>query len=228
MSKIYITGDVHNTIDVKKFNTKNFPEQKNLTKDDYMIILGDFGFPRHNPETNEDKYWLNWFDNKNFTTLVIDGNHDNFNALNNYPIVSFKGAKCHKLRDSIYHITRGEIININDINFLCMGGAISTDKAYRKENISWWKEEKPTYKEWEKAFMNLNKADIILTHDGPFDVIKQIKSIEKNSVNTIFNRMLEFSTKTKKWYFAHHHIDEKIKYKDVEFTILYNDIIEIN
>lgn len=227
MTRIYITGDVHNTIDIKKFNMKNFPEQKNLTKNDYVIILGDFGFPWYNPENKEDEYWLNWFDNKNFTTLVIDGNHENFNALNSYPIINFKGAKCHKLRNSIYHIMRGEIININNINFLCMGGAISIDRFYRKENISWWKEEEPTYKEWEKAFMNLNKADIILTHDGPFDVIKQIKSIEKNSVNTIFNRLLEFNINAKKWYFAHHHINEKIKYKDVAFTILYNDIIKI-
>ena len=47
MSRIFITGDVHNTIDVGKFNNRNFPIQKELT----------------------------WFDNKNFTTLFIDGNH---------------------------------------------------------------------------------------------------------------------------------------------------------
>lgn len=227
MSKIFITGDVHNTIDVKKFNMRNFPIQKELTKNDYVIILGDFGFPWHNPESNKDKYWLDWFNNKNFTTLFIDGNHENFNALRDYPIVDFKGAKCHKIRDNMYHIMRGEIININNINFLCMGGAISIDKAYRKENISWWKDEEPSYKEWEKAFLNLGKADIILSHDGPYDVIRRIKNVEKNSINIIFNRMLEFNTNAKKWYFAHHHIDENIKYKDVKFEILYNEIKEI-
>lgn len=77
---IYITGDVHNTIDVKKFNTKNFPEQKNMTREDLVFIAGDFGFPWfydlvNKKESAEDKYWLDWFDKKKFTTVVIDGNH---------------------------------------------------------------------------------------------------------------------------------------------------------
>ena len=40
---IYITGDTHIPIDIKKLNTKNFSEQKTLTKEDYVIICGDFG-----------------------------------------------------------------------------------------------------------------------------------------------------------------------------------------
>lgn len=32
---IYITGDCHNNFE--RFNTRNFPEQKEMTKDDYVI-----------------------------------------------------------------------------------------------------------------------------------------------------------------------------------------------
>ena len=38
---IYITGDCHSNFE--RFNTRNFPEQKEMTKDDYVIICGDFG-----------------------------------------------------------------------------------------------------------------------------------------------------------------------------------------
>ena len=38
---IYITGDCHG--DFKRFNKKNFPEQLEMTKDDFVIICGDFG-----------------------------------------------------------------------------------------------------------------------------------------------------------------------------------------
>ena len=38
---IYITGDCH--ANFSRFSTDIFPEQKEMTKDDYVIICGDFG-----------------------------------------------------------------------------------------------------------------------------------------------------------------------------------------
>ena len=38
---IYITGDCHG--EFRRFNTRIFPEQNGMTKDDYVIICGDFG-----------------------------------------------------------------------------------------------------------------------------------------------------------------------------------------
>jgi hypothetical protein len=38
---IYITGDCHQNFE--RFNMSIFPEQKEMTKDDYVIICGDFG-----------------------------------------------------------------------------------------------------------------------------------------------------------------------------------------
>ena len=35
---IYVTGDTHANIDIAKLNTTKFPQQKELTKNDFVII----------------------------------------------------------------------------------------------------------------------------------------------------------------------------------------------
>ena len=67
---IFVTGDCH--MEYQKFNMANFPEQKNLTREDYMIICGDFGLW---DDSKEQRYWLDWLSNKSFTLLFVDGNH---------------------------------------------------------------------------------------------------------------------------------------------------------
>lgn len=79
---IFITGDCHS--DLTKFNTDNFPIQKKMTKNDYIIICGDFGCVwNYLVESAYEKHWLDWLDKKNFTTLFVDGNHENFTRLYN-------------------------------------------------------------------------------------------------------------------------------------------------
>ena len=74
---IYITGDCH--CNFERFNTENFPEQKEMSKDDYVIICGDFGLVWDNG--GEDIWWRKWLEQKPFTTLFVDGNHENFDLL---------------------------------------------------------------------------------------------------------------------------------------------------
>lgn len=42
MSLLYITGDAHAEW-ANKFSTDAFPEQKEMTRDDFVIVCGDFG-----------------------------------------------------------------------------------------------------------------------------------------------------------------------------------------
>jgi len=42
--KIYVTGDTHQEHNSSKLSKKCFPEQKELTKDDFVIVAGDFGY----------------------------------------------------------------------------------------------------------------------------------------------------------------------------------------
>ena len=43
MSRIFVTGDMHRDYDFLRFNTNSFPIQNELTKNDYVIVAGDFG-----------------------------------------------------------------------------------------------------------------------------------------------------------------------------------------
>ena len=81
---IFVTGDCH--ANFHKFNIDSFYEQKEMTKDDYVIICGDFGGVwDYKGENTSEKYWLDWLEGKPYTTLFVDGNHENFKRLYSYP-----------------------------------------------------------------------------------------------------------------------------------------------
>ena len=77
---IYVTGDTHG--DFRRFSTDIFPEQKEMTKEDFVIICGDFGGiwcqEDNRKAMKNENYWLDWLDQKPFTTLFVCGNHENF------------------------------------------------------------------------------------------------------------------------------------------------------
>ena len=153
---IFLTGDTHGAVPFglhsvdgfsKRFNTENFPEQKEMTRDDYVIICGDFGgiwnydsrydstqsgfrdkICLEHGESKEEKYWLDWLAGKNFTVLFCDGNHENYDRLYGaYPEVDFQGGRAHKIRENVFHLMRGYVFDLNGMSFFVFGGAGSHD-----------------------------------------------------------------------------------------------------
>lgn len=61
---IYITGDTHGGF--QRFGSKYFPQQTQMGRNDYMIICGDFGGLWDGGQ--KDQHWLDWLDEKSFTT----------------------------------------------------------------------------------------------------------------------------------------------------------------
>ena len=96
---IYVTGDTHANIDIGKLNTKRFPQQLDLTKKDYLVICGDFGLVWDG--SSREMYWQDWLSNKNFTTLWIDGNHENFDILYQFPLIEMFGGYVREIAPSI-------------------------------------------------------------------------------------------------------------------------------
>ena len=223
---IFVTGDTHNDIDIHKLSRQNF-NYEGLTKDDYIIICGDFGFIWHG--NRKDDWWLNWLEDLPCSVLWADGNHENFDAIEQYPVEEWHGGKVHKIREHVIHLMRGEIYDISGKKFFVCGGAESHDKCCRKEGVSGWPQERPTYEECEHALENLEKhnwkVDYVITHSAPDNIQYRINPNFSHDMATNFlftvDKQLEFTH----WYFGHYHIDREI---DDKHTALYQDVIKLD
>ena len=234
---IYAFGDLHGMLEVYKLASDNFPEGKTLTKNDYVIILGDFGFHFNPVKSKTEIHWLEWLATRNWTTLFVDGNHENHNILDSLETTEMFGgivglAGLNKA-DSIYHLKRGEIYTIDNKKIFTMGGAYSVDKANRTPDVSWWAREQPSFEECEYAISNLEKhdwtVDIILTHTGPSEALLPL--IIKYAENKMYgNKLVKDSTVDfhdmvydkvtyDKWRMGHMHEDVTIG----KVRCLYND-----
>ena len=209
---IYITGDTHGSEDWDKLDSSNFTEQGIMNPDsDYVIIAGDFGGIWGD---EEDDYIQKFYNQRNFTTLFIDGNHENHDLLDKYPVEEWHGGKVHKISDHIIHLMRGQVYTIDGIRFFAMGGAESTDKQYRKEGESWWAREMPSNEEYKEALENLRKVnfevDVVLTHCAPEGYIGQnMNGVVDRSGNRLTrfldSLIVDCGLKFKHWYFGHYH-----------------------
>jgi hypothetical protein len=180
--------------------------------------------------SKEEKRGLQKLKEKNFTTLWVDDNHENFNLLEQYPICNWNGGKVHFINDSVIHLMRGQIFELKNIKFFTFGGARSVDIALRKENVSWWKQEMPSEEEYQEGINNLEKnnwtVDYIFTHD----CCNQLKDILlwENSKSTdlnIYFDYLETKVNHKNWYFGHYH--QEGTFQDKKHTVLYNDVLKV-
>lgn len=235
MAKLYITGDIHGDIDIRKLSKNNFIEGETLTKEDFVVICGDFGLIWSNPPTKTEEWWLNWLTSQPWTTLFVDGNHENHKFLNSYQIENWKGGRIHKITESIFHLMRGEVYHIAGYSVFAFGGGFSHDIYRRTENKSWWQEEMPNKSEIDNAMTNLEKCnyqvDIVLSHEAPLSLhnFMGYNRINMNPYDVKFENLANFleyvkmNAHYKMWFLGHYHIDRRV----LNYYILYDDIIEV-
>ena len=248
MSRIFITGDTHGMLDVAKINEFDQKIGHTLTADDYLIIAGDFGgiwtgryirgskFPhdyyaRYEMLSFDDKphkYWAK----KPYTVLFIDGNHENHDALDMYPVKEWNGGKVHKIYENTMHLMRGQVFTIGGKTIFTMGGAESTDREWRQVGFSWWAREMPSAEEYEEAVKNLeahgNKVDVILTHCAPEKTVADLKMpgfyVRAQNELTDFLDKIASTVTYDHWVFGHYHMDEDVG----KFHLRYEWVDEIS
>ena len=230
---IFITGDCHGNFE--RFNASIFPEQNEMTKEDYVIICGDFGGVwNKDKESNMETMMLDWLDCKPFTTLFLDGNHENFDRLYGYPVETWHGGKVHEIRQSVIHLMRGQIYELYVKKIFTFGGAGSHDisggilelnnpvyqkkkkeldkgwKPYRINHLSWWKEELPSETEMDEGRENLlkhdNTVDFIVSHCASSSTEALLgQGLYKPDILTDYFEEIRQNVKFQKWFFGHYH-----------------------
>lgn len=204
---VFITGDVHGDADFEKLIQLR---TNNVSLNDTLIILGDAGIC-WSPEFTQNIIPL--YRKLNITIIFLDGNHENFDMLESFPLIQYKGALMHQIDDHIFHVLRGEIIEIEGFTMLCIGGAHSIDKHLRTEHISWWSQEDITNHDVDNAIWNLkrynNKVDFVLTHCVDSPTVKEafhFRSDKSSDQLNFIDKLVDY----RRWFFGHYHFDVSV------------------
>ena len=75
---VYLTGDTHGDIDRFKHGKLRW-----LGKRDTVVVLGDFGFVWDGSKEEQKK--LDWLRKRPYILLFLDGSHENYDLLTQYP-----------------------------------------------------------------------------------------------------------------------------------------------
>ena len=238
MKEIWVTGDMHG--DISRLSVESFPDGKNMDKSDVIEILGDFGLVWEQEESKYEKWWLDWLNDKPFTTVVTLGNHENYDRIKKLPAVKMFGAPVWKLRDSVFILQSGYVYNINDTKIWNFNGGQSHDiddgiidsndpdwktkvfmmkasgrERFRIKGINWWKEEieqdSRIYKRGLKELAKVNnEVDFIWTHCTNTETAKLIGFYETDRLCKYLDEIRNIAI-FKAWYFGHYHIDKTVE-----------------
>lgn len=237
----YVTGDIHGVIDIGKLTPEHWPFGQSLHRCDYLLIVGDFGLLWSDPPSLEERYFLSWLDGQPWTTLFVDGNHENHDLLDSLPVTQWHGGNVHVVPGypHIIHLMRGQVFDMGrNGTWFTMGGARTRDASFRLAGDGWWPRELPSAEEYAEARANLDEAgwsvDYVITHECPrsrrrfamydwycpeFDPADEL-SIFLDEVDARVDK-----ARLKRWYSGHYHAD--VTLGDEQHRMLFRSIIPL-
>lgn len=209
--QIIFIGDVHG-----EFRTLNYELHKRKQIENSLFIqLGDFGIGFH-----KDNYYhvelkrlneqLKKFNN---SLVVIRGNHDKPSWFDDNYFLS-----------NLFLAEDYSIVN----NILLIGGAASTDKIHRLENIDWWSDELPVYDLDKLRYFEIKHIEYVVAHSNPYFIypgpkfnaeIEDYVSKERRILEHIFQYLSNFHY-IHKWFNGHFHYHEEKMVSDTTFISL--------
>ena len=230
---VFLTGDTHGSLDFDK--VRAFDElASGLTREDVLIILGDFGLVWGDPPSRIEEELLAWLEDRAWTTLFVDGNHENFDLLDTLPVTQAYGGCVQRVRAHVLRLMRGETYQIGGHRFFVCGGAHSIDKDWRVPHKSWWPQEVPSEEERAhiaQAAAQVGEVDYVLTHCPPTGQYARYRARfprfwgPDDEYTAWLEQHVEGAFAYKRWFFGHLHMDLPL---DEPHTCLYNQIFDLD
>jgi hypothetical protein len=186
----------------------------------YHVILGDGGFLWPGNEKG-DAYNYTVLAVRPFPLLCVMGNHEPVLGRRDLPEVDIGiGETVILVHENpfVAYLKRGNVYSIDGFTFLVLGGALSIDQEFRREGISWWKNEYWSAEEKE-AVMSLlkreNRFDYVLSHTGPDRINQTLFQNNANRYSPKFfdevadlNERIDGMIACKGWFCGHWHEDK--------------------
>lgn len=225
--KLHLFADTHGTLRYEII--KEYVDKNSLDKSDAIVVLGDFGLVWDEP-MNQDL--LDFYNNLSCEVLFVDGNHENFDLLQKFPIEYRYGSEVTKISENVYHLLRGNIYTIGMKKIFTFGGAYSIKQDTDSSPVNVWKQELPSKDEYHNALSNLEKdnfnVDYVFTHQGPRFILDKIGYKYSKNEHEFLDFLNSIAKKTsfEKWCFGHIHQDidyEKYKSLYVGFEVIHVD-----
>lgn len=218
-TSLYFLGDIHG-----EFESIAKKIQQLKIENAHIVQVGDFGLGFLHPHKEKSKLSiLNEVLKKyNIQMWAIRGNHDkpSFFAERNNP---------YDLSNIILLPDYSEI-NLAGKNILLAGGAVSVDRIFRKEGVSWWRDEGFVFDE----NFSYKKYDVVVTHSRPIEsglffsfsnireFLQEDKTLE-SSLEEELALMSKFYEKVRgapNWYFGHFHESAESFFDGTKFKAL--------
>lgn len=235
MKPIYFLGDIHEEFEILKQQIISFD-----IRDCYIIQVGDFGIGFKDLENNKQILGhLNKFLRiRNIDMFAIRGNHDDPKFFNgDYYLSNLKLLKDYTQ------------LNINDINFLFIGGAISIDRMKRikrneinksldNPNRCYWKDEVFNFDE--DKLNSIEGVDVLVCHNAPdfavpnnnfgfSDIVLEFAEDDSNLIKELIDErkvitkaydILSEKNNIKHFIYGHFHRSYNMKIVDTNFRVL--------
>ena len=220
ITSLYFCGDLHGNLQYLKYHIKQY----NITNS-CIICAGDIGlgFCDNTQEIN----FLNKFcELRNVYLIFVRGNHDDPNIF-----------MSHKYDKYCKTVADYDIINVCNLNILCIGGGISIDREWRKtlSKCAYWEDEIIKYQPKVSE-----KINIIVSHSAPSfaypvgigKIVHDFAENDSTLITDVINERQtldiiwsDYKSDITHWYYGHYHSTQYQVIDGVVFKLL--DISEI-